>query len=110
MHIRAQSTVELDRKVVRVLSGSGQHVAITTSITNSIALSITGQGGDVGPDAYWILRIRSFVGLDVGRIEKTRGFEDLDVRWTVKTCGFVGLGVRWTVKTRGFVGLEGGGS
>ena len=37
--IHAQSIVELDRKVVRVLSGSVQHVAITTSITISIALS-----------------------------------------------------------------------
>ena len=35
MHIHAQTTVELDREEVRVLSGSDQHVAITTSITTS---------------------------------------------------------------------------
>ena len=35
MHIHAQSTVELDRNVVLVLSGYDQHVAITTSITTS---------------------------------------------------------------------------
>ena len=62
-----------------------------------------GQGGDVSPDAHWVLSIRSFVGLDVRRIEKTFGFEDLDVRWTVKTRGIVGLDVRGTVKTRRFV-------
>ena len=38
MHVHAQSTVELDRNVVLVLSGSDQHVAITTSITTSSPL------------------------------------------------------------------------
>ena len=40
MHIHAQTQVELDRKAVRVFSGSDQHVAITTSITISISTSI----------------------------------------------------------------------
>ena len=33
--MHAQSTVELDRKVVLVFGGYDQHVAITTSITTS---------------------------------------------------------------------------
>ena len=41
MHIHAQTQVELDRKAVRVLSGSDEHAAIATSITNSITTSIT---------------------------------------------------------------------
>ena len=40
MHIHAQTQVELDRNVVGVLSGSDQHVAITTLITTSITISI----------------------------------------------------------------------
>ena len=39
MHIHAQSIVDLDRKVDRMLSGSDQHVAITNSITTSITTS-----------------------------------------------------------------------
>ena len=34
MHLNAQTIVELDRKVVHSFSGSDQHVAIATSITN----------------------------------------------------------------------------
>ena len=41
MHIHAQTPVELDRKAVRVSSGSDQRVAITISITTSITISIT---------------------------------------------------------------------
>ena len=40
VHIQAQTIVELDCIVDLVFRGSDQHVAITTSITNSIALSI----------------------------------------------------------------------
>ena len=40
MHIHAQMTVELVRLVDLVVRGSDQHVAITTSIANSIVLSI----------------------------------------------------------------------
>ena len=41
MHIHAQTQVELDRKAVRVLSGSDEHAAIGTSITTSSTSSIT---------------------------------------------------------------------
>ena len=40
VHIHAQTTVELDRKEVRVCSGSDQHVAITTSIATSSTIVI----------------------------------------------------------------------
>ena len=40
MHIHAQTTADLDCIVDLVFRGSDQHAAITTSITNSIALSI----------------------------------------------------------------------
>ena len=39
LHIHVQIQVELDRKAVRVLSGFEEHVAIATSITNSVATS-----------------------------------------------------------------------
>ena len=44
MHIHAQTQVELDRKAVRVLSGSDEHAAIATSITSSITISWLGSG------------------------------------------------------------------
>ena len=40
VHIHAQTQMEVDRKAVRVLSGSDQHVAITNSITISITIAI----------------------------------------------------------------------
>ena len=39
MHLHAQTQVELNRKVVGMLSGSDQHVAITISITTSNTIS-----------------------------------------------------------------------
>ena len=40
MRIHAQTQVDLDRRAIRMLSGSDQHVAITNSITTLITLSI----------------------------------------------------------------------
>ena len=78
MHIHAQTQVELDRKGVRVFSGSDQHVAITISITTSITISITISTllREARADAGLIVRRISLMGLDVG----------LDVCLIVKTC------------------------
>ena len=77
--IHAQTQVELDRTVVHVSSGSDQHAAITTSITNSITTlsqSVTWAcvGLDVGfPDARAIVKTGGFVSQDVRGIKKTQG-------------------------------------
>ena len=96
MHIHAQTQVELDRKAVRVLSGSDEHAATANSITTSITTSFTTSITKSTPP--W-----SVFGAIGMWIEKGRAFVGPNVRWTVKTRGFVGPDVRGTVKTRGFV-------
>ena len=73
MHIHAQTQVELDRKGVRVFSGSDQHVAITISITTSITISITISTllGEARADAGLIVKTIGLMGLDVGLNVKT---------------------------------------
>ena len=79
MHIHAQTQVELDRKGVRVFSGSDQHVAITISITTSITISITISTllREARADAGLIVKRIGLMGLDVsldvGVIVKTQG-------------------------------------
>ena len=80
MHIHAQSQVELDRTVVRVVSGSDQHVAITTSInTSTLPPSMSGAIG------MWIVKTRTYV--------KTRSFVGRDVSLTMKTRSLMDRGV-----------------
>ena len=102
MHIHAQTRVELDRKAVRVRSGSDEHAAIATSITNAITTSITMStpaSSMFGAIGMWIEKRCAFVGPNVRWSMKTRGFVGPGVRWTVRTRGFVDLDVRGTVKT-----------
>ena len=68
MHIHAQTQVELDRKGVRVFSGSDQHVAITISITTPITISITISIllGEARADIGLFVKAMRLVGLDVG--------------------------------------------
>ena len=68
MHIHAQTQVELDRKGVRVFSGSDQHVAITISITTPITISITISTllGQARADISLFVKAMRLVGLDVG--------------------------------------------
>ena len=100
MHIHAQTQVELDRKAVRVRSGSDEHAAIAISITNLITTSIT---NSITTSIAMSTPPSSMLGAIGMWIEKKRATVVPYIRWSVKTFAFVDLDVRGTVKTRGLM-------
>ena len=79
------------------LSGSDQHVAITTSITTPIPLEHVWSRRDGECESLSSM----FAAMEM-RIVKPRRFAGLGVRGTVRTRGFVDLGVEAARATYGF--------
>ena len=89
-----QTQVELDRTEAFALSGSDEHAAIATSITNFYRnfyhnfdhnVDHTPTSSMFGAIGMWIEKRRAIVGANGSWSGNIRGFVGPDVRWSVKT-------------------------